>query len=36
MPTLRVPPDLDLHYLVDGYIDPWRSPPPAMTPRYAD
>jgi 3-oxoadipate enol-lactonase len=26
MPALRVPPDLDLHYLVDDYADPWREP----------
>jgi 3-oxoadipate enol-lactonase len=25
MPMLRVPPDLDLHYLVDEYTDPWRE-----------
>ena len=23
MPTLRIPPDLDLHYVVDDYTDPW-------------
>src|SRR5262249_3103113 len=26
MPTLRVLPDLDLHYRVDDYTDPWREP----------
>ena len=26
MPTLRLPPDLDLHYLVDDLTDPWREP----------
>jgi len=26
MPTLHVPPDLDLHYEVDDYTDPWRQP----------
>ena len=26
MPTLRIPPDLDLHYLVDDFTDPWRKP----------
>ena len=26
MPTLHVPPDLDLHYRVDDYTDPWREP----------
>lgn len=26
MPVLRIPPDLDLHYLVDDYTDPWRRP----------
>lgn len=26
MPVLHVPPDLDLHYLVDDYTDPWREP----------
>ncbi len=26
MPTLHLPPDLDLHYLVDDYTDPWREP----------
>ena len=26
MPTLSIPPDLDLHYLVDDYTDPWREP----------
>jgi 3-oxoadipate enol-lactonase len=25
MPTLRIPPDLDLHYLVDDYTDPWAA-----------
>ena len=26
MPTLHIPPDLNLHYLVDDYTDPWRMP----------
>ncbi len=26
MATLRIPPDLDLHYVVDDFTDPWRSP----------
>jgi 3-oxoadipate enol-lactonase len=26
MPTLPIPPNLDLHYLVDDYTDPWRTP----------
>ena len=26
MPTFHIPPDLDLHYLVDNYTDPWRTP----------
>ena len=26
MPTLHIPPDLDLHYVVDDYNDPWRTP----------
>ncbi len=26
MPTLHMPPSLDLHYLVDDYTDPWRTP----------
>ena len=26
MPTLRIPPDLDLHYVVDDFTDPWRQP----------
>src|ERR1019366_7955147 len=26
MPILRIPPDLDLHYLVDDYTDPWSKP----------
>jgi pimeloyl-ACP methyl ester carboxylesterase len=26
MPTLHIPPRLDLHYLVDDYTDPWRTP----------
>jgi hypothetical protein len=26
MPTLYIPPGLDLHYLVDDYTDPWRTP----------
>ena len=26
MPTLHIPPNLDLHYLVDDYNDPWRTP----------
>lgn len=26
MPTLRIPPDFDLHYLVDDYTAPWSKP----------
>jgi 3-oxoadipate enol-lactonase len=26
MPTLRIPPDLDLHYVVDDFTEPWREP----------
>jgi 3-oxoadipate enol-lactonase len=26
MPTFHIPPSLDLHYLVDDYTDPWRTP----------
>ena len=26
MPTLHIPPSLDLHYLVDDDTDPWRTP----------
>src|SRR5256884_3827658 len=26
MPSLRTPPDLDLHYLVDGFTEPWSEP----------
>ena len=26
MPILRIPPDLDLRYLVDDYTDPWQDP----------
>src|SRR5262249_29775794 len=26
MPTLRIPPDLDLNYLVDNFADPWSNP----------
>ena len=26
MPTLRIPPDLEMNYLVDDYTDPWRKP----------
>jgi pimeloyl-ACP methyl ester carboxylesterase len=26
MPTLHIPPSLNLHYLVDDYTDPWRTP----------
>lgn len=26
MPTLHVPPDLDLHYRVSDFTDPWREP----------
>jgi 3-oxoadipate enol-lactonase len=26
MPTLRIPPNLDMHYSVDDYTDPWREP----------
>ena len=26
MPTLRIPPDFDLHYEVDDFTDPWTKP----------
>ena len=26
MPTFRVSPDLEMHYLVDNFTDPWRKP----------
>ena len=26
MPTLHLPPDLDLHYRVDDCTDPWTEP----------
>jgi pimeloyl-ACP methyl ester carboxylesterase len=26
MPTFHIPPSLDLHYVVDDYTDPWRTP----------
>ena len=26
MSTLHIPPNLDLHYVVDDYTDPWRTP----------
>ena len=26
MPTLRIPPDLYLHYVVDDFTDPWSKP----------
>jgi 3-oxoadipate enol-lactonase len=26
MPTLSIPPDLELHYQVDDFTDPWREP----------
>ena len=26
MPTLRISSNLDLHYLVDDYTDPWHTP----------
>ena len=26
MPKLRIPPDLDLYYLVDNFADPWSNP----------
>ena len=26
MPNLHIPPDLDMHYVVDDYTDPWRAP----------
>lgn len=26
MPTLRIPPDLEMHYRVDDYTDPWTRP----------
>jgi pimeloyl-ACP methyl ester carboxylesterase len=26
MPALRIPPDVDLHYVVDDFTDPWSKP----------
>lgn len=26
MPTFHIPPDLDMHYAVDDYTDPWSTP----------
>ena len=26
MPTIRIPPDLEMHYAVDDYTDPWLKP----------
>ena len=26
MPTFRPTPDLEMHYEVDDFTDPWRSP----------
>src|SRR5262245_65322440 len=26
MPTLRIPPNLELYYLVDNFADPWSNP----------
>src|SRR5262249_60225533 len=26
MPTFHIPPNLDMHYEVDDYTDPWRPP----------
>ena len=26
MPTVRIAPDPEMHYLVDDYTDPWRDP----------
>src|SRR5256886_16536429 len=26
MPTFHIPPNLDMHYVVDDYTDPWRTP----------
>ena len=26
MPTFPIPPNLDMHYEVDDYTDPWRTP----------
>ncbi len=25
MPRLHIPPDLDLHYRIDDFTDPWRK-----------
>lgn len=25
MPTTRISPDLEMHYLLDDYTDPWRE-----------
>ena len=26
MPTLHIPPDLDMHYRIDDFTDPWTKP----------
>ena len=26
MPTVRLTPDLEMHYLIDDFTDPWREP----------
>ncbi len=26
MPTLQIPPNLSMHYVIDDYTDPWREP----------
>ena len=26
MPTARITPDLNMHYRLDDYTDPWRAP----------
>src|SRR5215212_6227193 len=26
MPTMRIGDDLDMHYVIDDYTDPWRKP----------
>src|SRR3982750_2550217 len=31
MPSLQIPPDLDLHYLVDDFTEPWREPSTILT-----
>jgi len=36
MPTLRIPPDLDLHYVVDDFTDPWSKPSTVLMLHHAE